>query len=366
MNTYTRRWCGLLLVVLAQLAGVLACEGNVKNLTVNGTPKYVCPSATPRPTDTPRPTSPPTFPAAFQANLDYNFIHPGRTLVHLQYLAQNVGMVYLSYAITYPAGYVYTSPLIPLTNTGNFAGIQASYPLYLPPEISYAQLTLYSSFPMPTFTVGVYPFPYYTNPMAPPCCLPPPLYPTLSPTFTPYPTPTAFEIAAPTAFFLDDPVYNRAPPVQLRLRLKSPIREGLLQFIIPLLAAATWTLEISNVGQVEYDFLGAGYTFIAEVRDNGVNYTGVWPPSHEAATFLGITTQAYGPRAIQPGQTVTIEVAAWIPANAHVSQVGMLLNPYQSGDPGWATFTPGSGKEGTVIRWTNAVNTICKGEITYP
>jgi len=55
-----------------------------------------------------------------------------------------------------------------------------------------------------------------------------------------------------------------------------------------------------------------------------------------------------------------------VPTNAHVSKVALLLNPYSSGDPGWATFMPSSGKAGTVIYWTNAVNTTCQGEIAYP
>ncbi len=358
----------LTLAILVQFTAMLACQGNAQNMTVGGIPKYVCPSATPHPTDVPPMPDPPTYPAAFQATLDYSYIDPGRTLVNVQYLAQNVGTVSLAYTFYFITGGSSTSSSITLAFTGNYAGVQASFPLYLPSPavLAYAQVTLYSSLSTATFTISAFSSPFYMSPTPPPCCLPAPIYPTARPTFTPYPTPTSFQMTAPQAFFLEDPIYNYQPPIQLRLRMKSPIQQGMLSFIIPLLSAATWRIEITNVGTVEYDFLGAGYTYISEVKQVGVLTSGVWPPSHYAASFLGILEQAYGPQAIQPGQTITLQVAAWIPAGAWVSKVALLLNPYQSGDPGWATFTPGSGKEGTVIHWTNALNTICKGEITYP
>jgi hypothetical protein len=362
-----RRWTAVLLATLMGVLAVLACQGNVQNMTVRGIPKYVCPSATSRPTNTPLPPDPPSYPSAFQVNLDYTFVHSGRTLVNMQYLAQNVGTVSLIYSVVYPTGYVFSSATILLTYTGSYPGVQASYPLYLSPTMSYATVTVYSSmYPAQTFTVSAYPFPYYTSPSPRPCCLPAPIFPTPRPTYTPYPSPTPFEMVAPTAFFLDDPIYNRQPPVELRLRMKSPIKEGMFTFLIPLLGAAAWQIEITNVGQVEYDFLGAGYTYVSEMDAKGSLIKGVWPPSHSAATFLNITEQAYGPQALQPGRTMTIQVAAWVPVNAKVSKIALLLDPYQSGDPGWATFTPGSGKEGSVIHWTNATNTICKGEIAYP
>lgn len=357
----------LLLVALINLIALLACAGNVQNMTVGGIPKYVCPSATPRPTDTPLPPDPPTYPAAFQVTLDYAYIDTQRTVVNVQYLAQNVGAVSLTYTLVYTSGGSASSSSV-VAYTGAYAGTQASFPLLLPPPgtLAYAQVSVTSALSTFTFTISVYPFPVNSSPTPPPCCLPPTIYPTPRPTFTPYPTPTPFEMAAPSAFFLEDPIYNYEPPIQLRLRMKSPIQDGMLAFIIPLLSAATWTIEITNMGTVEYDFLGAGYTYVSEVNQGGTLTTGVWPPSHYAATFLNIVEQAYGPQAIQPGQTVRVQVAAWIPAGSHVSKVALLLNPYQSGDPGWATFTPGSGKNGMVIQWQNALNTICKGEITYP
>ncbi len=366
MTLHTKRWLALFIAVLTQVLLVMACQGNVSNMTVGGVPKFVCPSSTPRPTDIPLPTDAPTYPQAFQVNLNYYYTDSNRTWVDVQYLAQNVGMVYLSWSGVLSGGY-WPGGTIPLTNTGNYAGVQSSFRVYFPSGLIFGQITVSSSLPNPfSFTVTGYNTPVFSNPFPPPCCLPPPIYPTPRPTFTPYPTPTSFEVAAPSPFFLEDPIYNRAPPIQLKLRMKAPVQQGLLTFIIPLFAAASWTLEITNVGQTEYDFLGAGYTYVAEVETGGVLRSDVWPPSHQAATFLGITEQAYGPLAIQPGQTITAQVAAWIPVNARVSKLAMLINPYHSGDPGWATFTPGSGKDAMVIYWMNALNTVCTGEIAYP
>jgi len=356
----------MFVVLLALLSALLACAGNVRNMTIGGVPKYVCPSATPRPTSTPLPTALLTYPAAFNATLDYSYIDPTRTRVTVQYLAQNVGAVYLTYSVTNSSGYTSTSQPYLVAQTGNYAGLQNTFTVIFPFGMAYGQITLFSSWPPLRFTVTALSAPFSTAPNAPPCCLPAPIYPTPRPTATPYPTPTPFTMIAPSAFFLDDPIYNDQPPIQLRLRMKAPVRAGQLTFLIPLLAAASWTLEITNVGSVEYDFLGAGYTYVSAVTTNGLTQTGVWPPSHYAATFLGIVEQAYGPQAIQPGQTITAQVAAWIPVNAQVAQLALLLNPYHSGDPGWATFTPGSGAENMVIHWQNATNTVCKGDIAYP
>jgi len=350
------------------VSAILACRGDVQNMTVAGVPKYVCPSSTPRPTDIAPLPDLPTYPAAFQATLDYSFVHTGRSQITIQYLAQDVGAVSVSYTLVYTGGYSYSSPSYTIAYTGNSSGVQSGYSIYISPYgLSYGQIRISSNLTSYSWTISGYSFPYYTSPAPPPCCLPAPIYPTPRPTYTPYPTPTMFEMRAPSAFYLDDPIYNRQPPVELRLRMRSPVREGLLAFFIPLISAAAWSIEITNVGRVEYDFLGAGYTYISEVRaENGTVLAGVWPPSHQAATFLTITEQAYGPQAVQPGQTITVQVAAWIPAGMHVSKVALLLNPYRSGDPGWATFAPGSGKEGMVIQWTNQQNTICRGEIAYP
>ncbi len=363
----SRGWLVTALVGCALGLAVLACQGDATNMAVKGIPKYVCPSATPRPTDTPPPPDPPTYPPAFGVTLDYGYVDTSRSVVTVQYLAQNAGTVSLLYSEVMTDGTAWSGNVV-LAVTGNSSGVQGSFPITFPLGLQSAQLVLSSSvFGSNAFTIVAYSVPMFSTPTAPPCCLAAPIYPTARPTYTPYPTPTPFQIQAPAPFYLDDAVYNYQPPVQLRLRLRSPIREGLLRFIIPLLGAATWTLEITNVGSVEYDFLGAGYTYVSSVvLPSGSVLTGVWPPSHEAATFLGIQESAYGPQALQPGQTVSVIVAAWIPITTHVNRVSLLLDPYHSGDPGWATFAPGAPANRTTVQWANMRNPYCSGEIAYP
>jgi hypothetical protein len=366
----TGLWAAALVLACLVLAS-LACEANAVNMAIQGTPRYTCPSSTPRPTDIAPPPDPPTYPAAFQANLNYLYVDPNRSVVNVQYLAQSAGWVRVSYFGTLQGGGAWTGSSGEVylaysgTNTPGFSGV---YGVFIPVEVISAQIVVSSSGGSYSFGVVRYASPVPGSPAYPPCCLPPPIYPTPRPTYTPYPTPTLFSIPpyGNGGFFLDDPIYNDQPPIQLRLRLKSPIQSGSL--VLPFFGlgwtAASWTLEISNVGTKEYDFLGAGYLYISEVRTpSGGLVPGVWSPAHNAAQFLGVVEQAYGPKAILPGVTVSVTVAAWIPVYATVSKVSLVLDPYHSGDPGWATFTPGQGR---VITWTNQVNTICKGEIQYP
>src|SRR5260370_36598120 len=73
-------------------------------MAVQGVPEYICPSATPVPTNTMPPPSPPYYPPSFMANLDYWWIDPTRSVVDVQYMAQNVGWVQISYQGTDSSG----------------------------------------------------------------------------------------------------------------------------------------------------------------------------------------------------------------------------------------------------------------------
>jgi len=349
------------------ILAMLACQANAVNMKIGGIPMYICPSATPKPTDVPPPPDPPTYPATFQANLNYSFVDPTRSVVSMQYLAQSVGWVQVDYRGTDQGGMTWggSNGLQNVVFTGVSApGVSSFYSIFIPTNVVTVQIAVSSSAGSYSFSVTRSFSTVSGNPAPPPCCLPGAIFPTPRPTYTPYPTPTAFSMTSD--FFLDDPVYNNQPPIQLRLRLKSPIQSGSL--ILPFFGlgwtAASWTLEITNVGTKEYDFLGAGYMYISEVNIPGTGLkTGVWSPAHDAAQFLGIVEQAYGPKAVQPGETIVVTVAAWIPVKATVSKVSLVLDPYKDGDPGWATFTPGQER---IATWMNRTNTICKGEIKYP
>src|SRR5664279_4913348 len=357
-------WMSLILVALA-------CEANATNMAIPGTPRYICPSSTPRPTDPPLPPSPPTYPSAFQANLNYSYVDPSRSVVTVQFLAQSVGWVRVNYSGTFQGGSFWSGSNgdIYISYSGfNVQGFNSAYGVFVPSNVNTAQISVLIGGGSYTFSVVRSSAVIAGNPAFPPCCLPAPIYPTPRPTYTPYPTPTLYAIPpyGYGSFFLDEPIYNYQPPIQLRLRLRAPIQSGSL--VLPFFGlgwtAASWTLEITNVGATEYDFLGAGYLYVSEVQlASGGLQDGVWSPAHEAAQFLGVVEQAYGPKAVEPGQTISVTVAAWIPVNATVSKVSLILDPYHSGDPGWATFTPS--QQHTLI-WVNQINTICKGEIQYP
>src|SRR5258708_29033189 len=93
---------------------------------------------------------------------------------------------------------------------------------------------------------------------------------------------------------------------------------------------------------------------------SGTLPAGVWSPSHLAAQFLGVIEQAYSPRALAPGESITAVVAAWIPGTSTVSKISLNLAPYSDGDPGWSTFTPSQNR---IATWINRKNTICEGDI---
>ena len=107
----------LILTGIALLIAALACSGQVDNMRIENPPRYVCPSATPRPTDTPYPTSTATYPAYFNANLREPFIDAGNR-VWLQLTMQNAGQIYVSYS-----GQRYSYPYNWPGTMDNFAGL---------------------------------------------------------------------------------------------------------------------------------------------------------------------------------------------------------------------------------------------------
>ena len=351
----------MLLAMTSLVCAMLACAANAANMQVSGVPEYVCPSSTPRP------TSPPTYPTFFVANLNYYYIDPTRNVVQVQYLAQNTGAIYVSSWGTYPDGSVWSSGSAYAGYAGSWPGGYGSYAIALPSGAANASITVTTDRASGyTFSVAIFTSPVVSGSPNPPPGggLPAPVYPTPVPTPTPYSIPPYNN----SFYFLDDPVYSFQPPIHLRMRMLSPINSSTFALPIPFLniawTAATWTIQITNVGTTEYDFLGAGYLYISEISSPVAGtLAGVWSPSHEAASFLGIVEQGYDPRALMPGQTLTVTVAAWIPSGSTVTKVSFNLDPYNNGDPGWATFTP---TQGRVATWINQKNSICVGEIQYP
>jgi len=356
------------IIFLALLA--LACKDS--SMAIGGLSRYVCPSSTPRSTNTPQPTSPPTYPMGFLTNLDYPFVDSTRTAVSLRYAAQSVGLISLSYSGVFDTGqsWIGSNGFFPIDEAlPGWPGFYRQQAVFIPPNVTQAFIQIQAGIYLFSFTVLRYATPVQPPPTpAPfPCCLPLPILPTPVPTYTPYPSPTTYQITVPEAFFLGDPVYNDTPPIRLRLRMTS-IRSGTLQLpFLPGISAATWTVQITNVGTEVYAFLGAGYTFVTGVKGpDGVLQRGVWAPEHLAAWFLGINEQAYSGQLVQPGQTISVTVAAWIPSNSAAYLVSLVADPRHQGDMGWATFVPGSAAEQRLLTWKNETNTICSGEISPP
>jgi len=357
-NPHRQRLWATALAIVSLVLVTLACAANAANMQIGGIPAYVCPSATPQP------TSPPTYPPSFAANLDYFYVDSTRAIVNAQYLAQNVGWIQVSTSGTNQDGSPWFGGSGYANYAGNWPGFNGSYAVFIPSSVGSASITISSDRGGGyTFWVARYSSPFFASPNPPPSYgLPTPVYPT------PYPTPTLYSIPPYNGGFyvLDGSVDSFQPPIQLRLRLLSPIKSGVLTlpFFGLSWTAASWTLQITNVGTKEYDFLGAGYMYVSEIQAaSGALTEGVWSPSHLAAQFLGVIEQAYNPQGLAPGESITVTVAGWIPGGSSVDKVSLNLDPYHDGDPGWATFTP---TQGRIATWVNRENTVCEGSIKYP
>ena len=347
----------ILLTFLLLWALLLACAGTPDNLRVTGLPQYVCPSATPRLTDTPRPTSPPTYTAAFQANLNYSYVDLTRSIVTVQYLAQSVGSIQLSYSGVTTTGQVWSGSF----NIGyapyGAPGVIGAYPLSIPLSVNTATLAVVGGYAY-TFTVTRYPYPYFTSPQPIPCCLPAPIYPTPVPTYTPYTTPTPY--VRTDDYFLGDPVYALTATLRLRFRVSEITtlpttvldRRGNPQNV------SVWRLEVKNIGGVEYNLFPAVQMYVSEiVTPTGGTRQGVWGASVAAAEAAGITPD-YDPAAVLPGESRTFSLAAFAPLGT-VYRLSFALDLTARGTQ---TLVPGT----HIVSWLNAFNTDCRGEIREP
>ncbi len=339
------------------LLAALACTAAKQNLDIRGLPQYICPSATPRPTHTPYPTSMPNYPPAFQANLNYSYVDVTRSTVMVQYIAQSVGAVQLSFSGVTDTGSAWVGSSGVLTigyASYGVPGSSGSYPVTLPYNVTSATISINGY----TFGVVRYPYPYFTSANPFPCCLPGPIYPTPVPTYTPYPTPTLY--VRTNDYFLGDPIYTSGT---LRVRFKVtqitsqstsvPDLQGNPQNIY------VWQLEVKNIGSVEYALFPVGQMYISQiVTPGGTTMDGVWGASLQAAQAANVTTN-YDPVGLQPGQTQTFTLAAFGPVGT-VYRLSYAMDSSERG--GGPTQVPGA----NIVSWLNAVNTICTGEIQEP
>jgi hypothetical protein len=355
MNKQSTRYALMACVML--LLAALACTASSQNLDIGGLPQYTCPSATPRPTNTPNPTSLPTYPAMFQANLNYSYVDVTRSTIVIQYIAQGIGAIQASYLGVTDSGQFWTG------SGGYFTigyapygapGGSGSYGITLPSNVVNAAISVNGY----SFGVTRYPYPVSSSPNPFPCCLPGPIYPTPVPTYTPYPTPTLY--ARTNDYFVGDPIYTSGT-VRVRFRVTDisgqsttvPDRQGNPQNIY------IWHIDIKNVGNVEYSVFPVGQMYISQViTPGGGTSDGVWSASLEAAKAAGIPTN-YDPVGLQPGQSQTFTLVAFGPVGT-VYRLSYAMGVTARG--GGPTQVPGS----NIVSWLNAVNTVCKGEIQEP
>lgn len=358
-NTNRRRIFSILFAWITSCIGVLACDAS--NTAITSQPLYICPSSTPRPTDTPPPPDPPTYPWAFSANVDYYTVQPGADYVTVQYLAQSTGVVLLNYYGYFADGSLWqglSGAPIAFPRIGQTGISNGTYPIYIPVNVNSAIVTLVEGrFGQTyTFTITRFPFAVRGSPNLPPCCLPPPIYPTLRPTNTPYPTPTLFQLA--NDYYLSDPVYTYGNPPRIRLRLVSVVS----QYTSGDEIAFIWRFEIKNIGLNEYAFVPFLQTYVSQVKfADGSLVEGVWGSSLALAQALNIQTPIT-PLAIPPGATGEFAfVTGGFRAGDVVEKVSFVLDP-TTRSTAVPTIVPGS----NIVRFRNAINPICRGEIVEP
>lgn len=199
----------------------------------------------------------------------------------------------------------------------------------------------------PVFTcptpVPIVPTPYPTFPAIPG-------YPTLVPLPTPLPPPTVtpYVIHPPDDFYVGDAIYagDATTPLRARFRLLA-----VQMTAAPPRTLVTWTLEVINVGSVEYDVFPAAQMFIATITTASGESEGVWGVSSAAFRAAGIST---GDEAVAliPGDQQTFTLAAFIPEGAAPRRFTYLLDP--------TTRVPGTPYPGSnPLTWVNESNPKC-------
>jgi hypothetical protein len=359
---YNRKWIWIIAVCLL-LTAMLACTGAAQNLRIEGQPQYICPSSTPCPTHTPLPTDLPLWPPYFTANISGTQVGPNTNTIYAQWTGQKAGTVYLSYS-----GSLSTSPYVWTGSNGFFVvdtipGPTSSraYGITLPLEVISATISLYAD-GIPgsaqTFTVMRVYTPLYPTLIPFPGGAPGSLTATPRPTYTPWPTPTQY--IRTNDYFIGDAIYTPLQPSGLRLRFRvtdiddvpaEPNEEGQPQSIY------AWTIEVKNVGSLEYDVFPAAQMYISTITlPTGIETDGVWGASQAAAEEAGLPADIMVTD-IQPGQTKTFTLAAYGPRGT-ARRLVYVLDPTER-EPGNPTQVPGR----NLVTWIHEVNTICSGDI---
>ncbi len=164
---------------------------------------------------------------------------------------------------------------------------------------------------------------------------------------TPLPTnippATPYIIAAPQDFYVGGAVFigRQQSPIRVRLRLQNvqiTQQAGNEQVV-------AWQLEVTNVGQEDYEIFPSVQLFISEV--NGI--AGTWGSTQDAGDLVGITVDndLYQ---LSSGQTWVFNLAALSPAGNDI-RFSFQLDPAQ-------------GVNSPIMTWTNQSNPHCSGDVS--
>lgn len=294
---------GLLVAVFTLLGLILACGGSgigidiqfePENVRIEGLPMFVCPTNTPMPTQIQPPTAiQPTMHATASGYVTYTPVpHPTFT----------------------PSGVIVILPLETYTPT-----------------------TTNTSLPG-----GIYSTPAGHRPG---------MTSTSRPTYTPYPSATPY--IATYSYFFDDEVYTDQAASALRLRLRIGNVRTAVSSRFDDRQIALFEVEVANRGEVFYVLLAPIQIYVAEV--DGI--AGGWWVSGDAARDAGITLAdaAIDGVRLDPGQTVTFEMAAYVPVGS-VDAIAWILDPFANGYDGHIAG-------GNVAYWRRGSRDDCVGRI---
>lgn len=182
--------------------------------------------------------------------------------------------------------------------------------------------------------------PTYTCPTSIPLATATTLLGTPPPTTAPPATP--YTIIPPQDFYMADAILigGSTSPLRLRLRLQNVqiMVHGDNEQLV------TWQLEVTNIGQEDYEIFPSVQLFISEA--NGV--TGTWGSTQDAGDLLGITVDS-NLYQVNAGQTHVFNLATLTPIGTDI-RFSFQLNP-------------ALGADSPTMTWINQSNPYCSGDV---
>ena len=173
---------------------------------------------------------------------------------------------------------------------------------------------------------------------------------TPRPTYTPYPSPTP--CLSSFTYYYGEEVFTDPAPNNLTLGLAlGNLR--VFPSVRPDQQIVGWTVEVRNLGQIEYVLLAPFQIYIARLDDARVRYY----VNQEAANELGVTLDeaAVDGVTIGPAQSRRFDLYAYT-AVGEVTSLSYILDPYGSGFDGAIAG-------GNVAYWQSGERDGCGGRI---